>query len=206
MDSVISAIARNQDSRIVLLRQKEVIQWLFSDLSFLPEVEVSKNKATDNQKRKVLEDAWGQRMLSIRRPDITASGQWTTKLGEHITEELVLLQGEEFYKPQRMEGMEPDVGGEKFLWESKAGTHFTMGTAHEKIMGVLMKYRNVPRLYNKPLKILCLGRAEKECREHYGVLPGPKMDDAMTMILDTARALQIEYIGATDVLLSCCSV
>lgn len=206
MDSIISTIALNQDSRIVLLRQKEVIQWLFSDLSFLPEVEVSKNKAVDNQKRKVLEDIWGQRMLSIRRPDITASGQWTTKLGEHITEELVLLQGEEFYKPKRMEGMEPDVGGEKFLWESKAGTHFTMGTAHEKIMGVLMKYRNVPRIYNKPLKIICLGRAEKECREHFGVLPGPKMDDAMMMILETARALQIEYVGATDVLLSLVSM
>lgn len=206
MEPVISAIARNTDPRVVLLRQREVIQWLFADLSFLPEVEVSKNKTNDNKKRKVLEDAWGQNMLSLRRPDIKKSGQWTTKLGEHITEELVILQGENPYEPQEKEGHKPDVGAQTCLWESKAGTYFTTGTAHEKVMGVVMKYRNVPRLYDLPLKIICLGRAEKACREQYGVLPGPKMDETMAMLLDAARSLRIEYVGATDVLLSLATV
>lgn len=206
METVISTIARNTDPRVVLLRQREVIQWLFADLSFLPEVKVSKNKTNDTKKRKILEDEWGQKMLILKRPDIKKSGQWTTKLGEHITEELIILLGEEPYKPKPIEGHEPDVGSQTCLWESKAGTYFTSGTAHEKVMGVTMKYRNVPRLYSLPLNIICLGRAEKVCREQYGVLPGPKMDETMTMLLDAARSLHIEYVGATDVLLSLATV
>ena len=48
-------VSKNDDPKIVLLRQKEVIQWLFGDLSFLPEIE-KKNKTKDAEKYKVLED------------------------------------------------------------------------------------------------------------------------------------------------------
>lgn len=129
------------------------------------------------------------------------SNQWTTKFGEHITEELILLRGDEFYKPERIDGMEPDLGDSHTLWETKAGTYFTDGTAHEKIMGVFMKYRNVPKLYGKPLKVICMGRAEQTARDQFGLLPGPKMDETAMTILDAARDLDIEYVGATDLLM-----
>ena len=62
-------VSKIEDTNIVLLRQKEVIQWLFGDLSFLPTIE-KKNKTNDVAKYKVLEDKWGQATLKIRRPDL----------------------------------------------------------------------------------------------------------------------------------------
>ncbi|NBO72250.1 hypothetical protein EBV26_17465, partial [bacterium] len=73
-------IARNTNPNIKLLREKEVIQWLNGDLSFLPPIE-KKNKTSDEAKLKVLEDKWGQQMLRKRRPDLKLDKQWTNKFG-----------------------------------------------------------------------------------------------------------------------------
>ena len=85
-------VSKIEDTKIVLLRQKEVIQWLFGDLSFLPAIE-KKNKTNDEAKYKILEDKWGQAMLKIRRPDLKLDKQWTNKFGEHICEEIYSLLG-----------------------------------------------------------------------------------------------------------------
>ena len=61
-----------EDKRIVLLREKEVLQWLFGDMSFLPPIE-KKNKTADTKKYKALEDEWGRRITKIRRPDLQKS-------------------------------------------------------------------------------------------------------------------------------------
>jgi hypothetical protein len=58
--------------------------------------------------------------------------------------------------------------------EVKCGTYYTNGTAHEKILGCPFKYADIPILYSKPLKIVCIGGAEKICREQYGNLSGEK--------------------------------
>lgn len=58
VDKVFDIIAFNTDKRIVLLRNKEVLQWLFGDLSFLPPIE-TKNVSADEAKHKLLEDTWG---------------------------------------------------------------------------------------------------------------------------------------------------
>lgn len=201
IDKLCEFIATNTDERIVLLRNREVIMWLFGDLSFLPPIE-KKNKTRDEAKYKVLEDRWGQSMLKTRRPDLKLDKQWTNKFGEHIGEEIILLSGKEFNKPEKKEHMQPDSEDPDNMWEFKGQTFFTTGTAGEKIMAVPLKYDKIPSLYSKPLKILCIGGAEKVCREQYGILPGEKCSLSKQEILDFYKSKGFEYIGATDILKS----
>ena len=202
IENVCKMIASNPASAgIVLLRQKQVIQWLFGDLSFLPEIQ-KKNKTTDEKIYKVLEDKWGQDMLRVRRPDLKLDKQWTNKFGEHLCEEIFTLLGKQVSKPVNKQHYQPDAEVDDAILEAKAQTFFTSGTAGEKILGSPFKYAEVPQLYGKPLKILCMGGAEKVCRESYGNLPGEKTSAQKQKILECFREIGIEYIGATDILKS----
>jgi len=57
IDQVCAYILSNTNPKIILLRRKEVVQWIFGDLSFLPCIE-KKNKTVDETKYKLLEDKW----------------------------------------------------------------------------------------------------------------------------------------------------
>ena len=184
---------------IVLLRHKEVIQWLFGDLSFLGEIE-RVNKSKDDEKYKVLEDKWGQTVLKIRRPDLKLDKQWTNKFGEHLCEEMCMLLGKKVSKPKKMKNYQPDSEVDDAIVEAKAQTFYTSGTAGEKILGCPFKYAEIPELYGKPLKIVCMGGAEKVCRENYGNLPGDKCTEQKQKFLDFYKSMGIEYVGASDIL------
>ena len=199
VDKICEFIAINTDKRIVLLRKKEVIMWLFGDLSFLPPIE-KKNKTSDEAKYKILEDKWGQDMLKTRRPDLKLDKQWTNKFGEHLCEEIYVLTGKEVSKPVKKEHYQPDSEVDDAIVEAKAGTFHTGGTAGEKILGCPFKYAEIPDLYSKPLKILCMGGAEKVCREQYGNLAGAKCSTQKKRFLNFFKENRIEYIGATDIL------
>ena len=103
----IDFISKNDDARIVLLRQPSVVQWLFGDLSFLPEI-VKKNKTTDEAKYKLLEDKWGQDMMKMRRPDLLMDKQWTNLFGEYICKEIYTLLGKVVSKPVKKNNNQPD--------------------------------------------------------------------------------------------------
>jgi hypothetical protein len=199
IDKICEYIASNKNTSIVLLRQKEVIQWLFGDLSFLPEIE-KKNKTSDEAKWKVLEDKWGQDMLKIRRPDLKLDKQWTNKFGEHLCEEIYILLGKDVTKPVKKENYQPDSEVDDAILEAKTGTFHTSGTAGEKILGCPFKYAEIPDLYSKPLKIICMGGAEKICREQYGNLAGPKCSAQKKRFIDFFKENKIEFVGATDIL------
>lgn len=199
VDKVCDIITINTDKRIVLLRNREVIMWLFGDLSFLPPIE-KKNKTSDEAKYKILEDKWGQDTLKTRRPDLKLDKQWTNKFGEHLCEEIYTLIGKEVSKPVKKEHYQPDSEVNDAILEAKAGTFHTAGTAGEKILGCPFKYAEIPDLYSKPLKILCMGGAEKVCREQYGNLAGAKCTRQKKRFIDFFKENRIEYIGATDIL------
>jgi hypothetical protein len=194
-------VSNHVDTRISLLRILEVVMWLFGDLSYLPSIQKI-NKTKDTEKYKILEDSWGQTTLRIRRPDLKLDKQWTNKLGEHINEELCWLKGMNVIKPRIMNHYSPDHETEDAMFESKTQTYNTCGTAGEKILGCPFKYAEVPDLYGKKLIILCMGGAEKICREQYGNLPGEKCSPQKKVILDAFMSLRIEYVGATDILKS----
>lgn len=186
-----------------MLRNREVIMWLFGDLSFLPTIE-KKNKTSDTKKYKLLEDEWGRKILKIKRPDLKLDGQWTNKFGEHLCEEMFALIGKSCTKPVKKNHYQPDCETDDWIVEVKASTFYTEGTAGEKILGTPFKYAEVPALYGKPLKIVCIGGAEKECREQYGNLPGEKCSAQKKLFIDFYKEQSIEYVGATDILTSIC--
>jgi hypothetical protein len=200
LNEIIEYISNVVNKNIILLRQKEVIQWLIGDLSFLPGIEEQKSKSKNGKARKILEDNWGKKALKLKRPDLKLDGQWTNKFGEHLLEEIYEIQNIKFKKPINKNNHQPDLEVDECVLEAKAETYFTEGTAGEKILGVPFKYRNVPELYKKPLKIYCLGGAEKSCREQYGILEGPKMDKEAKEMLDFWKKKKIEYIGMSDAL------
>lgn len=188
-----------KNPNIVLLRDKEVVMWLFGDLSFLPQID-EKNKSADSAKYKVLEDKWGQTVLKKRRPDLKLHKQWTNKFGEHICEEMYMLFGKTVTKPVKKNHYQPDLEIDNSIIECKSGTFYTGGTANEKILGCPFKYAEIPELYQKPLKILCIGGAEKMCRESYGNLTGTKCSMQKNKFIQFFRENQIEYIGVSDML------
>lgn len=199
IDEVCKFIETNTNKRIVLLRKRDVIMWLFGDLSFLPTIE-KKNKTSDEAKLKALEDKWGQDTLKALRPDLKLDKQWTNRFGEYLCEEIYILMGKEVSKPVKKENYQPDSEIDDAIVEAKTQTFHTGGTAGEKILGCPFKYAEIPDLYGKPLRILCMGGAEKVCREQYGNLAGVKCSTQKKRFLDFFKENRIEYIGATDIL------
>ena len=59
-------------------------------------------------------------------------------------------------------------------------------------------------LYSKPLKIVCIGRAEKLSREQYGNLPGAKCTARKKKFMEFFAENGIQYVGATDMLIALC--
>ena len=141
--------------------------------------------------------------MKLRRPDLKLDKQWTNKFGEHICEEIYTLYGKVVTKPSIIENCQPDLEVDDAIIEAKAQTFYTSGTAGEKTMAVPFKYADIPELYgDKPLKVVCMGGAEQLCRERYGNLPGPKCSAKKQKFLEFYRENQIEFVGATDLLLA----
>jgi hypothetical protein len=185
IDHLHSTISKLENPKVVLLRNREVLQWIYGDTSFLS------NKPT--------EDRWGQTLMKECRPDLKMDKQWTNLFGEMIATEVYLLLGQEVTKPRKLNHYQPDLETEKII-EVKTQTFYTDGTAGEKILGCPFKYAEVPVLYGKPLTILCIGGAEKACREQYGNLEGNQCSPLKQEFLEFYRSKKIEYIGITDLL------
>ena len=186
--------------RICLLREPSVVQWLYGDTSFLGRADTITTKGALTAWLKKEEDAWGQRMMRIRRPDLKLDKQWTNRFGEYLCEEILILHGKTPFKPEKKNAYQPDVEAKCAIWEAKAQTYYTEGTAGEKILGCPFKYAEVPHLYGKPLRILCMGGAEKLSREKYGNLAGKCQSPQKRALLEAFRVLNIEYVGFTDFL------
>ena len=183
----------SRDGGVALLAQESVVRWLLGDLSFLP-------KARTALELKELEDEWGRGVMRHRRPDLKLEKQWTNKFGEHICEELYTLMGKTVTKPARKCNYQPDTETNDAIVEVKTQTYYTSGTAGEKILGSPFKYAEIPELYEKPLLILCVGGAERMCRDSYGNLPGSKCTSEKMRFLDFFRKNRIEFVGASDVM------
>lgn len=203
--SKIMHIASSNNYKINLLHNKEVIEWLFGNIEYLEKqiTDDIKTKGKRMDALKVLEDKWGQETLRIIRPDLKLDKQWTNRFGEYICQDLYTLQGHTVTKPECKNHYQPDWMTQAEIVEAKAQTHFTSGTAGEKILGTPFKYAEVPRLYSKPLTIVCMGGAEAICRNSYGNLMGDKISSEKQQMLDFYKNdMHIQYIGATDILLN----
>jgi hypothetical protein len=208
----------------LLGRDRTVLQWLCGDLSFLdlpldnilpqdtlpqdtlPQDTLpqgpKKTKAQLSEELRRREKQWGMERLGWYQTHTNKplpEKQWTNAFGENLAKELLFLLGTPSFKPQKIGCVQADLETEDALWEVKTGTYYTEGTAHEKIYGVPFKYADIPTLCQKPVKILCLGGAEKRCRKD-GFLEGPQCTGKKKEFLDYCRENHIECLGATDIL------
>lgn len=198
VDRVCAFIGRSARTDIPLLRKREVVQWLFGDTSFLPAIH-KKNKTRDTVENKKGEDEWGRAVMKERRPDLELDKQWTNRFGEYIAQEIQALLGKAATKPVKKLHFQPDWETDDAIVEVKTGTYFTTGTAHEKILGAPFKYADIPALYGKPLKVLCIGGAEPMARG-YGLFGA--CTPAKRRQLAFWKECGIEFVEATALLLA----
>lgn len=136
---------------------------------------------------KTQEDEWGRALVKSARPDLATSKMWTGMFGQLLIQE-VFPSG---WKPKKLAGHAPDWETADYIIEVKTQSWFTPGTAGEKILGVPIKYRNVPQLYGKPLLIVCFGRAE--C-----IWFDIPRDDALKSIIQFWQSMGVTYQRGTE--------
>jgi hypothetical protein len=190
------------NSTVELLNNIDVIRWVSGDLSFLPHVN-SKTKDGFISSRKKLEDEWGLSLLNKIRPGIKLKKQWTGVFGQIVCEDLYKILGVPIFKPVKKEHHLPDFELSDIILEVKSGTYYTTGTAHEKVLGVPFKYVDVPELYSKKVKIICIAGAERRCRDEYGIIGiencTPKKKELLDIFNNT---FGFEFVGISDLMKS----
>ena len=145
-----------------------------------------KKEAQDNEKK------WGNEIIQQ-----TNNGQWTTLLGEGLVFEVLKLRGENPRKVVRKDGFEPDWETDEYMYEVKTSNWCVAGTAGEKVYGTFIKYQNIPELYGKPLRIVCVANQEEELTNGKTKYFGEKTQKTQ-QILDLASSWGIEYVKFSD--------
>jgi hypothetical protein len=186
-----------------LLSNPEVIKWCYEGITKIS------LKNTNNEKKlkvpKKIEKTWGNKVIQEKNRK-----QWTTKLCEGLVMEALICLGRKNVRKTtskkssiREKKYNPDLECDNFVYEVKGRSWCTPGTAGEKILGVPLKYGEVPNLYQKPLQIILVGYQEYEAKEGFAF--GDLLDkDNQTEELQDSLAFykehEIEYIAFTDIL------
>lgn len=186
-----------------LLDNKEVVRWCFEGITN----DTLKNTNDKNKLKpaKEVEKKWGNKVMGT-----TNAKQWTTKLCENLVEEALLMLGrknvrrtKQVKSSLRDKKYSPDLECDKYVYEVKGRSWCTTGTAGEKILGVPLKYGEVPILYNKSLRVVLVGYQECEAREKFAfgdLLDSSEQTKELRDSLSFYKEHSIEYIGFTDIL------
>ena len=141
---------------------------------------------------KANEKAGGNRIIGAIN-----NNQWTTLLGEGLVRETLQRLGETVRRPQTINRYRPDLETDTCIYEVKTRNWTTSGTAGEKVLGTMYKYASVPRLYGKPLKIVCVGYQQWEL-ENGNTKIFKEVHPEQQAFLDLAESLNIEYVKFSD--------
>lgn len=175
------------DNRIKYLKKDGVIEWLMGDDKLIKTM----TKSSENK--------WGRGIIQSN------TSQWTTKLGESVLFELLTLHNK---NPKRItvgkvgankKRLMPDFEADDGIYENKARTYTTTGTAGEKILGTPVKYSECKRLYKKPVYIVCMGYQEKEAEDIFQVFK-PKSKELKKILEFYEKEIGIKFIKASDLL------
>ena len=174
---------------------KERVEWALKK----PDNVVKKDGITKGQQKQNLrneEKKWGNDMIGQDN-----NGQWTTLLGQDLVRDVLKLHGENPRKPSRKGGFEPDWETDEYIYEVKTSNWWVDGTAGEKVLGTFIKYQDIPKLYGKPLKIVCLANQEEELTNGKTKYFGENITQKTQQVLDLARSWNIEYVKFSDLVL-----
>jgi len=186
-----------------LLNNKEVIRWCYEPITKYSLLNTS-NK-TNLEVAKTQEDCWGNKIIGTKN-----NVQWTTNFCQDLVmEALIFLKKKNVRKSKSIQSSvidkdyQLDLECDDYIYEVKGRNWSTPGTAGEKILGVPLKYGELPRLCKKPLQIVLVGYQEHEAREGFGfgdLFGKNKQTPEIKESLDFYKKHKIEYIAFTDIL------
>lgn len=167
---------------------KQIIKWALNKPPVpmkCPEMTIGTQKKKAQEEEKI----WGNRMIGQN-----GNGQWTTLLGERLVYDVLVRKGENPRKVKRKGGFEPDWECDEYIYEVKTSNWCVGGTAGEKVLGTWVKYQNIPEIYGKPLRIVCVANQEYEFE--FGKTPffGDNVTEKTTQVLQLAKSWDIEYV------------
>ena len=174
---------------------KERIKWATTK----PQQIIKKEGMTIAQQKKEFQDnekMWGNDMIQQ-----TNNVQWTTLLGEQLVFDVLQLRGENPRKVVRKDGFEPDWETDEYMYEVKTSNWWICGTAGEKVYGTFIKYQNIPELYGKPLRIVCIANQEEELTNGKTKYFGENTTKKTKQVLDIASSWGIEYVRFSELVL-----
>jgi hypothetical protein len=145
----------------------------------------------------IKEKSWGNIMINK-----TDCKQWTTSLGENLVKDILKIKGENPRKPLTKNHLKPDWETDDYIYEVKTRSWNVGGTAGEKVLGTFIKYQDVPELYGKSLKIVCVAYQEEELTNGKTAYYGEKRTKKTQEILNLAKEWNIEYITFSDLVKS----
>ena len=114
--------------------------------------------------------------------------------------DILKIKGENPKKIIKKWGFQPDWETDKYIYEVKTSNWFVSGTAGEKVLGTWIKYQNIPELYGKPLRIVCVANQEHELEYGKVIFFGKNITNKTKEILELARKWNIEYIRFSDLI------
>lgn len=189
--------------KLYLLDNRDVIRWCYEGI--MEKTSINTSNQNDLKMAKKQEDLWGNSIIIGN-----GGGQWTTKFCQDVVKEALSKLGRKNVRKStpaksslRKKRYQPDLECDEYVYEVKGRNWSTSGTAGEKILGVPLKYGELPRLYKKPLQIVLVGYQEYEAKQGFAF--GDLLDkNNQTQELKDSLAFykehDIEYVGFTDIL------
>lgn len=186
-----------------LLNNFKVIQWCYEGITPIS----LKNTESEEKlkKSKEIEKKWGNKAIKTINKK-----QWTTLLCQDLVLEALIKLGRKNVKKTvpmkssvRDKTYDPDLECDDYVYEVKGRSWCTPGTAGEKILGVPLKYGELPRLYKKPLQIILVGYQEYEAKEKFAfgdLLDKHNQTPELQESLAFYKEHEIEYVAFTDIL------
>jgi len=185
-----------------LLNNPGVIKWCYGP--------ITANSLVNTSNPGLLKEANNEEKNWARSVIGGAGNQWTTQLCQDIVKDALIRLGRNNVRSKthrnstlREKKYCPDLECDNYVYEVKGRSWSTPGTAGEKILGVPLKYGELPRLYGKPLKIILVGYQEYEARNGYGfgdLLVSSNQTEELISALEYFKMHGIEYIGFTQIL------
>jgi hypothetical protein len=171
---------------------KERIMWALTKPS---KIERKENMSIRQQKiiQQKEEKEWGNKMINK-----TDCKQWTTLLGENLVKDVLIMNGENPRKPETKNNFRPDWETDDYIYEVKTSSWEVDGTAGEKVLGTWIKYQDIPILYKKPLRIVCVAYQEWELTNGKTNYFGEKVSEKTKQVLELCKSWNIEYIKFSD--------
>jgi len=173
-------------------RFTDCIKWATSNKKNVTKID-GKTIKVQKKEQELRERKWGNSIIGQEN-----NGQWTTRLGEGIVYSVLKQLGENPRIPKSKGGFKPDLETDKYIYEVKTSNWCVEGTAGEKVLATWIKYQDIPELYGKPLRIVCVAKQEYELE--YGKINyfGENISQKTKQILNLAREWNIEYIRFSD--------